>query len=101
MFDTIIIGAGPAGMSAALYLLREGKKVLLIEKETIGGQIAESPRLENYPSIKSISGMDFASNLFDQISFPTTSYTPHTYQFDSPHAKKNNTRKTIAVMCHI
>ncbi|MCI7058759.1 MAG: FAD-dependent oxidoreductase [Candidatus Enteromonas sp.] len=68
MFDTIIIGAGPAGMSAALYLLREGKKVLLIEKETIGGQIAESPRLENYPSIKSISGMDFASNLFDQIS---------------------------------
>lgn len=68
MFDTIIIGAGPAGMSAALYLLRQGKKVLLLEKETIGGQISESPRLENYPSIKSISGLDFSSNLFDQIS---------------------------------
>lgn len=68
MFDTIIIGAGPAGMSAALYLLRQGKKVLLLEKETIGGQISESPKLENYPSIKSISGLDFSSNLFDQIS---------------------------------
>ena len=68
MFDTIIIGAGPAGMSAALYLLRENKKVLLLEKEAIGGQIAESPRLENYPSIKEISGMDFSANLFDQIT---------------------------------
>ncbi len=68
MFDTIIIGAGPAGMSAALYLLRENKKVLLLEKETIGGQIAESPRLENYPSIKEISGLDFSNNLFDQIT---------------------------------
>lgn len=68
MFDTIIIGAGPAGMSAALYLLRENKKVLILEKETIGGQVAESPRLENFPSIKEISGIDFSSNLFNQIT---------------------------------
>lgn len=68
MFDTIIIGGGPAGMTAALYLLRENKKVLIIEKESFGGQIATSPRLENYPSIKSISGLEFSSNLFDQIS---------------------------------
>lgn len=65
--DTIIIGGGPAGMTSALYLLRAGKSVLILEKETFGGQIAESPRLENYPSVKTISGMDFSSKLFDQI----------------------------------
>ena len=67
MFDTIIIGCGPSGMTAALYLLRANKSVLLLEKEGIGGQIAESPRLENYPSIPSISGREFADKLFSQI----------------------------------
>lgn len=65
--DTIIIGGGPSGMAAALYLLRAGKKVLVLEKEAFGGQIAESPRLENFPSIKKISGADFSNNLFEQI----------------------------------
>lgn len=68
MYDSIIIGCGPAGMTAALYLLRAGKSVLLLEKDSIGGQIAKSPRLENYPSIKSISGSDFADQLFEQIT---------------------------------
>ncbi len=68
MYDCIIVGCGPSGMTAALYLLRAGKTVLLLEKDSIGGQIAKSPRLENYPSIKSISGSDFADNLFDQIT---------------------------------
>ncbi len=68
MYDSIIIGCGPAGMTAALYLLRAGKKVLLLERESIGGQVAKSPRLENFPSIASISGEDFASQLFDQIT---------------------------------
>ena len=67
MLDTIIIGCGPSGMTAALYLLRANKSVLLLEKEGIGGQIAESPRLENYPSIPSISGSEFADKLFSQI----------------------------------
>ena len=67
MVDTIIIGGGPSGMTAALYLLRAGKSVLILEKENFGGQIANSPRLENYPSIKAISGSEFSSNLFDQI----------------------------------
>ena len=55
-------------MSAGLYALRAGKSVLIIEKESFGGQIASSPRVENFPSIKEISGLDFSNNLFDQIS---------------------------------
>lgn len=67
MYDIIIIGAGTAGMTAALYALRSGKSVLVLESDTIGGQIAQSPRVENFPSIKEISGADLSSNLFDQI----------------------------------
>lgn len=55
-------------MTAALYLLRAGRTVLLLEKETIGGQIALSPRLENYPSISSVSGEEFSDRLFSQIT---------------------------------
>ncbi len=68
MYDAIIIGGGPAGLTSALYLLRAGRTVLILEKEAIGGQIAESPRLENFPSTKSISGLDFSSQLFDQVT---------------------------------
>lgn len=68
MYDTIIIGCGAAGMTAALNILRNGKTVLIIEKDTIGGQIANSPKVENYPSIKEISGLDFSMQLFDQIT---------------------------------
>lgn len=67
MYDIIIIGAGPAGMTAALYALRAGKKVVILESESFGGQIAYSPNVENYPSIMSISGNEFSSNLLDQI----------------------------------
>lgn len=66
-YDVIIIGAGTAGMTAALYVLRNGKSALLIERETIGGQIALSPKVENYPSIKEISGAELSNNLFDQV----------------------------------
>ena len=68
MKDLIVIGAGAAGMTAALYALRNGKSVLVLEGESLGGQIATSPRLENYPSIKEISGEQFADNLYNQIS---------------------------------
>lgn len=67
MFDIIIIGAGAAGMTAALNSLRNGKTVLILESETIGGQISLSPRVENIPSIKEISGAEFSDKLFDQI----------------------------------
>lgn len=68
MTDVIVIGAGAAGMTAALYALRNGKSVLVLEEETVGGQIATSPRVENFPSIASISGLDLSNNLFEQIT---------------------------------
>ena len=67
-YDIIIIGGGPAGMTAALYALRNEKKVLILEKEGFGGQIATSPRLENYPTIQSISGSEWSDRLFEQIT---------------------------------
>lgn len=68
MTDLIVIGAGAAGMTAALYALRNGMKVTLLEKNNLGGQIAESPRVENFPTIESISGSELADRLFDQIT---------------------------------
>ncbi len=68
MYDIIVIGAGAAGMTSALYALRNSKTVLVIEGDSMGGQVAMSPRIENYPSIKEISGEKFADNLFDQIT---------------------------------
>lgn len=66
-YDIIVIGGGPAGMTAALYALRNDKKVLVLEKESFGGQIATSPRLENYPTIPSISGLEWSNLVFNQI----------------------------------
>ena len=71
MYDLIVIGAGAAGMTSALYALRNSKTVLVLESESLGGQIANSPRLENYPSIKEISGEQFADNLYHTIGTPT------------------------------
>ncbi len=67
-YDTIIIGAGPAGLTAAIYLLRASKKVLIIEKESIGGQISSSPLVENYPGFIKISGSELSNNLFEQVT---------------------------------
>lgn len=68
IYDSIIVGCGPAGMTAAIYLARANKKVLIIEKETIGGQIASSPLVENYPGYISISGSELANNMYDQVT---------------------------------
>ena len=67
MYDIIVIGGGASGMTAALYALRASKSVLILEKENFGGQIATSPRVENFPSIKTMSGLEFSDNLFAQI----------------------------------
>lgn len=68
MVDIIIVGGGPSGMTAALYALRSNKSVLILEKENFGGQIANSPRVENYPSINEISGLDLSDRMFSQIT---------------------------------
>ena len=65
--DIIIVGSGVAGMSAALYSLRAGKKVTLLENESIGGQIASSPKVENFPTIQEISGLELSDRLYNQI----------------------------------
>lgn len=68
IFDVIIIGAGPAGLTSAIYARRAGKSVLILEKESIGGQIATSPKVENYPSIISISGTELMDNMMNQAT---------------------------------
>ncbi len=68
MYDMIVIGAGPAGLTAALYALRANKKVLVFEKNTYGGQIINTGVIENYPGVKDITGFDFATNLYQQVT---------------------------------
>ncbi len=67
-YDIVIIGAGTAGLTAAIYAARAGKKVLILENEGIGGQIATSPKVENYPGFSEISGMEFSDRLYEQAS---------------------------------
>ena len=66
MYDTIIIGAGPAGLTSAIYLRRANKKVLVLESRGYGGQIASADKVENYPGIAEISGYELAENLYMQ-----------------------------------
>ncbi len=67
MHDIIIVGGGPAGLTAAVYALRAGKTVLVIEKNGFGGQIAYSPKVENIPGTIQISGTQFAEQLTEQV----------------------------------
>ena len=67
MHDIIIVGGGPAGLTAAIYGLRAGKSVLVIEKNGFGGQIAYSPKVENIPGTLQISGAEFADHLTEQV----------------------------------
>ncbi|MBQ9321911.1 MAG: FAD-dependent oxidoreductase [Eubacterium sp.] len=67
MTDIIIVGAGTAGMSAAIYGLRAGKSVLVFEATAYGGQIINTPDIENYPGIAHVSGFDFATGLYNQM----------------------------------
>lgn len=67
MYDIIVIGGGPAGLTAALYALRANKTVLIIEKATFGGQITYSPKVENYPGFSEASGNEIAEKMVEQV----------------------------------
>lgn len=66
MYDIIIIGSGPAGLTSAIYALRAGKSVLILEKSAFGGQVTYSPKIENYPAMGQISGNELADKMVDQ-----------------------------------
>ncbi|MBQ9383418.1 MAG: thioredoxin-disulfide reductase [Ruminiclostridium sp.] len=68
MYDIIVIGAGPAGLTAAIYARRASKTVLVLEAMTYGGQIINTPDIENYPAAPHISGLDFANRLYEQAT---------------------------------
>ena len=67
MYDVIVIGAGPAGLTSAIYLARANKKVLVLEALSYGGQIINTPKIDNYPAMPHVSGFDFATNLYNQV----------------------------------
>ena len=67
MYDIIIIGAGPAGLTSALYALRANKKVLIFEAKSYGGQIIKANKISNYPGITNVSGFDYATTLYSQV----------------------------------
>ena len=69
IYDIIVIGGGPAGLTASIYARRANKTVLVLEKETFGGQITSSPKVENIPGFNSLSGNEFAEKLVDQAIF--------------------------------
>ena len=67
MYDIIIIGAGPAGLTSAIYARRSNKSVLVLEANVVGGQIVTTDKIDNYPANPHISGYDFATNLYNQV----------------------------------
>ena len=67
MGDVVIIGAGPAGLTAALYAARAGLSVLVLEKNIFGGQVALTNEVENYPAIEHITGVEFSMNIYEQV----------------------------------
>ena len=68
MYDVMIIGGGPAGITAGIYCARANLKTIVFEKESIGGQIASSPLIQNFPGFISINGAEFANNLYEQAT---------------------------------
>ncbi|MDO4940632.1 MAG: FAD-dependent oxidoreductase [Erysipelotrichaceae bacterium] len=67
VYDIAVVGGGPAGLTAALYGLRNGKSVIVVEKSVFGGQIVNSPKVENIPGFDSISGDEFGDLLLNQV----------------------------------
>ena len=91
MYDIVIIGGGPAGLTAALYAARAGKSVMILEANAFGGQIAVAPRVENFPSVNEIAGAELANKMFEQA-------ISHGVEFDMGNAtvQKTATGFTVA-----
>lgn len=94
VYDILVIGSGPAGLTAAIYAARASKKVLVIEKEAFGGLITHSPKVENYPGYSVISGLDladkFVAHAMDlQVGF----------EFDDVKEIIKNEDKTFTLRC--
>ncbi len=86
-YDVIIIGGGPAGLAAALYAKRAGVSVLVLERSIYGGQVTNTPTVENYPGILNISGVDLAMALYEQVTglgIEVRLEEPVSYQLDAP-----------------
>ncbi|MFL8673080.1 thioredoxin-disulfide reductase [Clostridioides sp. GD02404] len=66
MVDIIVIGAGPAGLTSAIYAMRAGLSVTVFEKSIYGGQVASTSEVENYPAVQKISGVEFSNNIYNQ-----------------------------------
>ena len=76
MYDIIIIGAGPGGLTAAIYARRANRSVLVLEKESFGGQITYSPKVENIPGFTALSGNEFAAQRRNPWKPTMTGYAP-------------------------
>ena len=92
MYDVIVIGCGPAGMTSAIYAARANKKVLILEKDSIGGQIASSPLVENYPGYTKISGSELTNNMFVPNSF-SSNVTLSVKKNSAAHIELKNLKK--------
>ena len=68
MVDISIIGAGPAGLTAAIYALQAGYKVNIFEKNVYGGQMAITNKIRNYPGLNEVSGVELSNNMYNQVS---------------------------------
>ncbi len=86
MYDVLIIGAGPAGISAAIYALRNNLKVGILEGEAPGGKMVFTATIENYPGYESINGPDLAYSMFNQVMNLGVNYLA----FNAESLKKEN-----------
>lgn len=93
VYDILIIGSGPAGLTAAIYAARAQKKVLVIEKEVCGGMITHSPKVENYPGYNLISGLELADKFVAQAM-----YLNVMFEFDTVKEIVKN-EKTFTLKC--
>ncbi len=91
MYDIVVIGGGPAGLTASLYAARAGKSVMMLESNAFGGQIATAPRVENFPSVMEISGAALADKMFQQA-------VSHGVNFDMGCGKVTKTDEGFVVV---